>query len=174
MSIYTSFAGELKTNKPIPEEYKIKVEATPIPLMKSGFNIPITITPSSMVREMAPDKAMKSITIMAHFDTGASKTNIDTHIAEILGLSAVGVSKAHTAAGLTQTSEYAIDLSFPGIGLHPFKNLRVGSCKLPFDPDQSRSGFLSNNNFGALIGRDIMSRWNITWNGPTSTVFISD
>jgi hypothetical protein len=25
-----------------------------------------------------------------------------------------------------------------------------------------------------LIGRDVMSRWNIVWNGPTSTVFISD
>jgi hypothetical protein len=30
------------------------------------------------------------------------------------------------------------------------------------------------NPIGILIGRDIMSRWNIVWNGPTSTVFISD
>lgn len=30
------------------------------------------------------------------------------------------------------------------------------------------------NNFGLLIGRDIMSRWNIVWNGPTSTVLVSD
>jgi hypothetical protein len=29
-------------------------------------------------------------------------------------------------------------------------------------------------NFGVLLGRDVMARWNIVWNGLTSTVFISD
>lgn len=174
MAIFTSLTGLIKSNIPIPEEYKIKIEASPAPLMNSGFNIPVTITLSSMFREISPEATIKSVTVMAHFDTGASKTNIDMHIADMLGLSAVGVSKSHTAAGPTETAEYAIDLSFPGSALRPFPNLRVGSCNLPFNPDQSRPDFMSNNNFGVLLGRDIMSRWNIVWNGPTSTVFISD
>lgn len=168
MAILSSLAANIKL--PIPPEYELKIEASPIPLMQTGLNIPVTITPSSMVREIEPNKTFKSITVMAHFDTGASKTNIDTRIASIIGLSAVGVSKSYTAAGLTKMPEYAIDLSFPGTELQSFANLRVGSCKLPFDPSTD----LSKNNFGVLIGRDIMASWNIVWNGPTSTVFISD
>ena len=174
MAIYTSLIGTVKSSAPLPPECKIKVQASPAHLMKSGFNIPVTITSASMVREMAHDKDFKSITVMAHFDTGASKTNIDLHIAEIIELSAVGISKTYTASGPTEMPEYAIDLSFPGSELQPFSNLRVGSCKLPFQPGQSSPMFLSNSNIGVLIGRDIMSKWNIVWNGPTSTVFISD
>ena len=69
---------------------------------------------------------------------------------------------------------YAVDISFPGAKLSPFINLPIGSCNLPFKINDDGKIMISPQNFGLLIGRDIMSRWNIVWNGPTSTVFILD
>lgn len=50
-------------------------------------------------------------------------------------------------------------------------NLQIGSCNLNF---QLNSNLNNPRNFGILLGRDVMSRWNIIWNGPSSTVIISD
>lgn len=172
MGQFSSFSIGAKANTKLPEG--LKLETTPIPLMQSGFNLLVTIAPPSLARKSSPEAEEKSITVMAHFDTGASKTNIDHQIAKLLGLSAVGIAHQHTAGGLIETSEYAVDLSFPSASLKPFHNLRVSSCKLPFKVDDAGKMELSKNNFGVLIGRDIMSKWNIVWNGPTSTVFVSD
>lgn len=172
MGQYTKFAAAVKSSAPLPPGCKI--ETTSVPLMKSGFNLPITVSASSMMRELEPGKAFKTIVVMAHFDTGASNTMIDPKVAEFLELKAVGMSRGHTAGGPIEMPKYAIDIMFPRTELRQFTNLEVGSCQLPFNPDQSSPNFLSNNNFGVLIGRDIMARWNIVWNGPTSTVFISD
>ena len=110
---------------------------------------------------------------MAHFDTGASVTSIDIGLAKHLNLLTMGQTESRTAAGLQTMPNFAIDILFPTTSLSPFYNLRVGSCNLGFD--------LANNmkpdkmqNMGLLIGRDIMSRWNIVWNGLSSTVIVSD
>ena len=116
--------------------------------------------------------------VTGHFDTGATRTSIDSRLASKLGLSPIGFTTSNTAAGPQGTPDYAIDMSFMS-NLRPFLDLRVGSCNLPFDLNeaQSSSDFkkpLNPQNIGLLIGRDIMAFWNITWNGPTSTVFVSD
>ena len=107
---------------------------------------------------------------MAHFDTGATNTSIDINLAKHLNLIPIGQSVNYTAGGPQKMPNFYIDLSFPGTTLKPFHNLRIGSCNLPFDVKNG----IHSRNFGILIGRDIMSKWNIVWNGPTSTVFISD
>jgi hypothetical protein len=68
---------------------------------------------------------------------------------------------------------YTIDIGFPTTKLSSFNNLRIGSCRLGFDITNNMNP-AKPQNMGILIGRDIMSRWNIVWNGPTSTVIISD
>jgi hypothetical protein len=75
-------------------------------------------------------------------------------------------------AGPIQTPDYAIDLSFPNTNLSPFFNLKIGSCKLGFNLADNNPNL--QRNFGILLGHDVMAKWNIVWNGPTSTVFISD
>lgn len=174
MGQYTKFSQVVRSSEPIPQKCSLKFETTAVPLMKNGFNLPVAISVSSMMREMEPEKKFKTFIVMAHFDTGATNTTIDTKIADFLELKAVGLSRINTAGGTIETPKYAVDIIFPRTELRQFTNLEVGSCQLPFNIDQNNPNFLSNNNFGVLIGRDIMAHWNIVWNGPTSTVFISD
>jgi hypothetical protein len=110
---------------------------------------------------------------MAHLDTGASKTSIDINLAKYLNLVSTGQSKSKTAGGPQVTPDFVIDLGFR-TPLSPFSNLQIGSCDLGFNLQQCLANPNDPANFGILIGRDVMSRWNIVWNGPTSTVFISD
>jgi hypothetical protein len=111
---------------------------------------------------------------MAHFDTGANITSIDLALAKYLKLIPMGQSNQKTAAGISKpTPNFVIDLSFR-VPLLPFPNLQIGSCDLGFDLQHCLSNPNDPVNFGILLGRDVMARWNIVWNGPTSTVFISD
>jgi hypothetical protein len=94
-------------------------------------------------------------------------------LAKHLGLVSTGQSTSGTAAGPQSMPTFVIDLSFRGV-LSPFQNLQIGSCKLGFDLQYCLSNPNDPRNFGVLLGRDVMARWNIVWNGLTSTVFISD
>jgi hypothetical protein len=109
---------------------------------------------------------------MGHLDTGASKTSIDINLANHLRLNPTGDSTIVTASGPIRMPDFSIDLSFANTSLSPFVNLKISSCKLGFDLSNTSPN--DQKNFGILLGRDIMSLWNIVWNGPTSTVFIYD
>lgn len=150
------------------------VSSSPVPLMWAGFHMSVTITTASTLLNARSNSMIQSITVTGLLDSGASGTCIDAQIADFLNLSAVGVSPSHTAGGVIQTPDYAVDIHFPGTELSPCVDLLVGSCNLPFALSPQSRDFLSERNIGMLIGRDIMSRWNIVWNGPTSSVFISD
>jgi hypothetical protein len=136
-------------------------------LQAAGLNMQILIAVFlSEKSKIAP----KSVTIMGHCDTGAGMTSIDIKLAELLGMVPVGTSTIYTANGKAKTKNYIVSVSFPNTNLKPFDKLQINSCNLGFDISQASNA----QNFGILIGRDIMSRWNIVWNGPTSSVFISD
>jgi len=47
-------------------------------------------------------------------------------------------------------------------------------CAPPISNTLKTVQVMAHDNFGVLIGRDIMARWNIVWNGPSSCVFIAD
>ena len=173
MSHIHQISARLNSSAKLPDGAQLRLMFTHIPLMQAGFNLPVSIsTPKNPNPEQVQD--IKSVTVMAHFDTGASKTSIDTKLAEFLGLIPVGAGIIHTAAGKTQMPNYAVDISFPSTKLASFINLPIGSCNLPFKITDDGKIEVSPQNFGLLIGRDIMSHWNVVWNGPTSTVFISD
>lgn len=170
-----SISAKLNVSPPLPPQgLKAALSFSPVPLLRTGFNMLVSVSMASSVRESNPDKPYKTVTVMGHFDTGASKTSIDVSLADYIGLTAIGVFPVNTAGGLVQMPNYAVDISFPNTKLSPFINLPVSSCKLPFKIDDSGSIAVIPQNFGLLIGRDIMSRWNVVWNGPTSTVFVSD
>jgi hypothetical protein len=142
-------------------------------LLSMGMNIPIEISTATVFKNPPNNALPSSILAMAHLDTGASITSIDMSLAKHLKLIATGQSVSRTAGGPQCTPDFVIDLNFRG-PLSPFPNLRIGSCDLGFNLSQCLSNPNDQANFGILIGRDVMSRWNIVWNGPTSTVFISD
>jgi hypothetical protein len=161
------FSHTLQITPPPVDGSKIAVLSDHIPLQDTGFNLPVLLT------EILPKDsniAPKSLLVMGHFDTGASKTCIDARIAEMLGLTPIGVSLMRTANSVTESPNYILNLAFPNTQLKPFNKIQVGSCDLRFDFNQQ----LNLRNMGLLIGRDVMSRWNIVWHGPSSSVFISD
>ncbi|MDR2581396.1 MAG: hypothetical protein LBC85_10450 [Fibromonadaceae bacterium] len=155
-----------QTSPPLPEDIKINIKVSHIPLMLSGFNIPVLISTATAFQIPNNPQSVKTAQITAHFDTGASKTSIDIALAKQLNLIPTGESPSNTAAGLRQATDFVVDISFPGASLMPFRNLQISSCEL--------SNPVIPLPFQMLIGRDIMSRWNIVWDGPTSTVIISD
>ena len=111
---------------------------------------------------------------MAHVDTGANITSIDVALATHLNLKSMGMIINQTAAERDDRPTFAIDLIFPNTKLAPFNNLRIGSCDLNFNVEEAIKNPNDFKNFGILLGRDVMSRWTIIWNGPTSTVIVSD
>lgn len=157
---------DLKASPPIPIGTKFALNITPIPLLYDGLNIPVLISTASVYRSPNNPNSIKTAQILAHFDTGASKTSIDIELAKQLDLIPIGESPSHTAAGLRQATDFVIDLSFPGNTLRPFINLQISSCKLS-SPNMPLK-------FKMLLGRDVMTRWNIVWDGPSSNIIISD
>ncbi|WP_162502683.1 hypothetical protein [Treponema endosymbiont of Eucomonympha sp.] len=164
--------SDININPALPPGTKVRIAYSPQPLMLGGLTLPVIIsTASAYLKTPGFNKSFApSPTVMALFDTGASTTAIDIGLAKHLKLLPTGVSPNFTAAGLITMPTFAIDLLFRG-GINPHRDLQIGSCKLNFNI----AGNLNDpGNFGVLIGRDIMSRWNIVWNGPTSTVVIND
>jgi hypothetical protein len=173
MAIFNQHTFAIKLNPPPPESTHIAVDVSPFPLLQSGFNMTVEVSTASIFRNPPLNMQLSTFTVMAHFDTGASSTSIDIELAKHLNLLSIGQSENRTASGPQVMPNFAVDISFPIAKLSPFYNLRIGSCRLGFDFENNMKSSKSQN-MGVLIGRDIMSQWNIIWNGPTSTVIISD
>lgn len=177
MGILYHSPKRIKSKMPIPDEYAAEVDESHIPLFHCGLNIIVSVAPATKTLIAHPEKRITPIPVMALVDTGASLTSIDLKIAAMLGLSPMSVSKANTAIGQAEIPLFAADIEFPGSPLKPFRDVMVGACNLEMNDEllfRDMRAFLMPNNAGVLIGRDIMSRWNVVWNGPTSTVIISD
>jgi hypothetical protein len=173
MGIFNHHSFGFNITPPLPPGSKILTRVDPTQLRLMGMNIPVEISTATVFRKPPNSVSLSSVLVMAHLDTGASNTSIDITLAKSLKLIPTGQSISKTAAGPSLMPNFVIDLSFR-VPLSPFFNLQIGSCDLGFDLQQCLSNPNNLGNFGILIGRDIMARWNIVWNGPTSTVFISD
>ena len=158
----------------LPAGIKLNLEVNSKFLAMNGFVFPAIIQTPSFLCAPPFLRPHKSITVMALLDTGATRTCITGLIADALELTPVGFSKAHTASGVEEFADYAVDILFPDAGLLSFEDLNVGSCSLPYMHYLSDEQRMAHTNIGALIGRDMMSRWNIVWNGPSSSVFVSE
>ena len=167
MAVYFKPMFQMDADPPINPDTKVTISMGPQQMAHNGFNIPVVITDVPLEKDALPKK---SKLVMAHLDTGASHTTIDEKLAAELGLVPIGSSLMYTAAGPKDVKSYAISISFPDTGLRGYR-LTVNDCILPYD---ETSGGLHPNNFAVLLGRDIMAHWNIVWNGPTSTVILSD
>ena len=167
MAHYNGFHTNLDVSPSLDNNQKINVTHSPDNLSGLGFNIPVMITGAAYDKN---NREAKNIIVTAHLDTGASITAVDEKIAETLGLRPLGTNKLLTANGLREARNYFVNISFPNTNLRSYK-IFVNDCKLPFNGNASD---MNPQNFGVLLGRDIMSFWNIIWNGPSSTVFISD
>ncbi|MDR1618149.1 MAG: retropepsin-like domain-containing protein [Treponema sp.] len=173
MALLNAFNFGLNINQPLPAGLVISPKIDHAQLCLTGMNISVIISTATVFQKPPNNEPLSSVLAMAHLDTGASVTSIDITLAKHIKLIPTGQSMSGTAAGPQSMPTFVIDLGFRNT-LSPFTNLQIGSCKLGFDLQECLSNPNDPKNFGILIGRDVMSRWNIVWNGPTSTVFISD
>ena len=129
---------------------QVSVAHEPFALMHLGFNLLVEISPAGLLVERQKSVSNNSITVVGHLDTGASRTAIDTSVAKYLELVPIGASSSHTAAGVRETPDYTVNMSFTGSGLRQILNIRVGSCNLPFNLKEAHSNPKNPKNMGLL------------------------
>jgi len=170
----TSLNIGVSASKPLPPDIELKLEVNSRFLSGPGYVLPVIVQTPSILCAPPLKKQLKTATVIALLDTGASRTSISDVIAKNLELEPVGFSSIATAAGPKVFPDYAVDILFPNSSMENFIDIMVCSCHLPYKSNPSGGDVMAASNIGVLIGRDIMARWNIVWHGPSSSVFISD
>jgi hypothetical protein len=93
-------------------------------------------------------------------DTGASITSVDVSIIQSLGIQPVGISNVFTPQGSTQQELFPVKLSFIG-------------TPIIFNFSSVLGSELRNQGIFALIGRDVLSRCILIYNGPAGHFSLS-
>jgi len=163
MGSYRLHSFGINIEPPLQKDTKFSLDVSHIPLLHNGLNMNVIVSTASIFGLHNIPHSIISAQVLAHFDTGASITSIDIELAKQLNLVPIGQSPSNTAAGLRNATNFIIDIAFPGTDLRPFKNLQISSCNL--------SAPSMRLPFKLLLGRDVMSRWNIMWDGPSSTIY---
>ena len=171
MSIVSRSSIRVEPADPKQKVPQIHISGDPGALSRLGFVMRVVVSATSTGADAESKDPPKSIMVNALLDTGATQTSIDLKIAKELGLNPIGFIPIGTAGGKRTSAIYVADVAFPNTGFSPRKTMPVGSCDLSFDPEV---GLSSTQNIGALIGRDILSRWVIVWNGQNANVTICD
>jgi len=77
MSHFHFHSFQINIDPKPPKDTTVNVVVGPTLLKNLGFNIPVEITTASAYRQPPKEEPLKTILVYAHFDTGASITNID-------------------------------------------------------------------------------------------------
>jgi predicted aspartyl protease len=100
--------------------------------------------------------------VKALIDTGAALTIINPQIAATCKLSQTDWNKINSVGGATgEYPAYAASIYFPGSDLPGFDVIRVVACPIVKQPF-----------FSCLIGRDILRKWVLTYDGPNGEIEI--
>ena len=100
-------------------------------------------------------------------DTGASITAIDVSIFTQLGINPNGIAMVGTAGGPQQQSTYPVRLTFPGTGIPGVNHAKALGCNL------AGQLVLGTRPLIALIGRDILQRFILIYNGSAGMFSLS-
>ena len=99
----------------------------------------------------------------ALMDTGASRTVLTPAAVARAGLVQVDVTRIARAGGISEDAGvYVASIQFPRYRLATIEVANVICCELPEQPIQ------------CLLGRDILSRWQFTYDGRTGEWTINE
>jgi predicted aspartyl protease len=91
----------------------------------------------------------------ALIDTGAGRTALTPTAVETVGLRKIDETRLLRAGGVNEKAGvYVAAIQFPRYKLATIEVIEVVMCELPEQPIQ------------CLIGRDVLARWILTYNGP--------
>lgn len=98
---------------------------------------------------------------VALIDTGASRTCVDRQAVSALAIPPIGVERVYTPQGNEDQYKYPARISFPGTTL---PSVEYGSV---FGAQLREQGLI------ALIGRDLLSHFVFTYNGPGGLITLA-
>lgn len=96
----------------------------------------------------------RSTTTDALIDTGAQRTLLVPEVVQKVGLSKIDETTLLRVGGKVTVGVYAASLQFPHSNFSAIEMIAVPCCDL------------GHPLFRCLIGRDVLARWNFTYNGP--------
>lgn len=127
----------------------------------------LKITIGHPILESAPGQSLTSRQTRftetdALIDTGAQRTVVAPEAVERIGLSKVNEAELRVVGGIKKADVYVASLQFPRCGLGTIEVIEVSCCELPHPL------------YRCLIGRDVLSRWVFTYEGPVGTWHITE
>lgn len=140
----------------------MRLSFTSAALLLEGPHVPILV--SATLFEVQEGSAVglefPELPVRALIDTGASLTVINPEIAATCKLKQTGFQKISAVGGLAgEYPEYAAAISFPGSEIPSLGAARVVACPIIRQPFYS-----------CLIGRDILQKWILIYNGHTGEI----
>jgi predicted aspartyl protease len=153
-----------KAPQPMLVSRGAKWRRNPNKLLSEGLHIEILI--STTRPEIAEGRAIgleyRELPVHALIDTGASLTVINPQIATTCKLLQTDWCRITTVGSLAGSyPAYAAAISFPGTDLPGFDVIRVVACPI-----------IEQRHFSCLIGRDILQKWLLTYDGPNGQLEI--
>lgn len=143
----------------------MKWQRSPSKLLLEGPHVEILIstTRPELEEGQAIGLEYRQLQVHALIDTGASLTVINPQIARTCKLLQTDWNRITTVGGMAGSyPAYAAAISFPGSDLPGFDAIRVVACPIIEQPF-----------FSCLIGRDILRKWLLTYNGPTGEIEVN-
>jgi hypothetical protein len=134
-------------------------------LRRAGPKIKVTISHPSSALVAAADAGVElrnPYTITALIDTGAARTVITPQLAATCGLRQTGQARISSAGHITDRAEHAGAIAFPDSNLRGFDPIRLVACPLP------------EQDVACLLGRDVLERWNLTYDGRSGFVEVEE
>lgn len=134
-------------------------------LRRTGPKITVTIGhPQAAIAlaEKSQIKLQEPFTVTALIDTGASRTVISPQLAVTCGLRKTGEARISSAGHITNRAEFAGAIHFPGQELTGFDPVSLIACPLP------------EQDVACLLGRDVLERWNLTYDGRSGLVEVEE
>jgi predicted aspartyl protease len=134
-------------------------------LRRSGPKIRVTISHPRSALAAAKQKSIdlnEPFTVTALIDTGASRTVITPQLAATCGLRHTGMARISSAGHIAERPEYAGAIHFPDQELKGFDPVSLVACPLP------------EQDVACLLGRDVLERWNLTYDGRSGFVEIEE
>jgi hypothetical protein len=134
-------------------------------LRRTGPKITVTIGHPQKALALAKRSHVdlkQPYTVTALIDTGASRTVISPQLAATCGLQKTGVARISSAGHITNRPEFAGAIHFPGQELQAFDSMSLVACPLP------------EQDVACLLGRDVLERWNFTYDGRSGLVEVEE
>jgi predicted aspartyl protease len=144
--------------------HRLKWRPDPGTLLRQGAHIEIVISRAApeLKEGHAEGIGFRALPVRALIDTGASLTLINPQIADTCELIQTDWTRITTVGGMAGSyPAYAAAISFPGTNLPRFEVIRVVACPIINQPF-----------FSCLIGRDILRKWLLIYDGPNGQLEI--